>query len=161
MVNELPSSQRSALMSRIGSRNTVPELAIRSMLWHEGFRFRLHAKNLPGCPDIVLPKWRAAVFVHGCFWHAHEDCARFRIPATRTSFWRSKLSLNRQRDAREIGNLQMAGWRVAVIWECAIRESPQSLRAELTRWLQQRDSFVQFSGIRGSLIEGPISQASR
>ena len=107
-------------MSGIKGKNTKPERMIRTALHARGFRFRLHAPELAGKPDIVLPKWKAVIFVNGCFWHGHE-CHLHRMPSTRTEFWREKIGRNRERDARVRNALAGTGWRVLTIWECAIR----------------------------------------
>ncbi|MCO6051512.1 very short patch repair endonuclease [Mesorhizobium sp. RP14(2022)] len=107
-------------MSGIRAVNTKPELVIRSALHAMGFRFRLHAKELPGRPDLVFPKYRAAVFVHGCFWHGH-DCSLFRLPGTRQEFWQQKIGRNQARDAEVRLRLSGMGWRQLAIWECAFR----------------------------------------
>ena len=112
---------RSRMMAGIRGRDTKPELEIRRALHRQGFRFRLHARNLPGRPDIVLPKYKAVVLVHGCFWHGH-DCRYFRLPATRRAFWARKIADNRARDERNLRDLRACGWRVMVIWECALRD---------------------------------------
>lgn len=111
---------RSRNMQAIRGKNTSPELLLRKLLFSRGFRYRLHVKNLPGTPDIVLPKHRTAIFVHGCFWHGH-DCHLFTLPQTRRDFWTAKISTNQQRDQRDISALRSAGWRVICVWECAIR----------------------------------------
>jgi DNA mismatch endonuclease (patch repair protein) len=108
------------MMSGIRGTNTKPELAIRRGLHAAGFRYRLHAKDVPGRPDIVLPRYRAAIFVNGCFWHGH-DCHLFRLPGTREEFWQDKINRNRQRDAEVEAVLAAAGWRRLTIWECALR----------------------------------------
>lgn len=151
MVDVMQSSQRSALMSRIRAKDTTPELQVRSMLWREGYRFRLHPRELPGRPDIVLPKWRAVVLVNGCFWHAHENCRLFRIPATRTDFWRTKLEANRQRDMRVIKSLQDLDWRIAVVWECALRDDPGSLMRDLAAWVRKGVPFIEISAKGGAV----------
>jgi len=107
-------------MSGIRSKNTRPEIYIRQSLHRAGFRFRLHAKDLPGKPDILLPRFRAAILVHGCFWHGHS-CRYFKLPATRTDFWRNKIQRNRENDLKAHKKLRDMDWRVATIWECAIR----------------------------------------
>ena len=107
-------------MSGIRGKDTKPELAIRKALHASGFRFRLHSRNVPGKPDLVLPKYRAAVFVHGCFWHGH-DCPFFKVPDTRRDFWLAKIEGNRTRDNVVREQLVQAGWRRLVIWECALR----------------------------------------
>lgn len=108
-------------MSRIKGRDTGPELRLRSLLHRAGFRFRLHAKDLPGKPDIVLPKYRTAIFVHGCFWHRHEGCRHATTPSTRADFWQDKFAANVNRDERNRTALEAAGWRVETIWECELR----------------------------------------
>jgi DNA mismatch endonuclease (patch repair protein) len=108
------------MMSGIRAVNTQPELAIRRGLHAKGFRFRLHASNVPGKPDLVLPRWRAAVFVHGCFWHGH-DCHLFKMPSTRPEFWSAKIERNQKRDEIVRSQLQESGWRFLVIWECALK----------------------------------------
>ncbi|WP_335327686.1 very short patch repair endonuclease [Rhizobium sp. 42MFCr.1] len=111
---------RSRMMSGIRGVNTKPELVIRKALHRQGFRFRLHAHDVPGRPDLLLPKYRAAIFVHGCFWHGH-DCSLFRVPGTRTEFWQAKIDRNRNRDAEVAVQLADQGWRQLSIWECAFR----------------------------------------
>lgn len=120
MVDVLTPEQRSFNMSRIRGRDTKPELTLRRGLHALGFRFRLHRRDLPGRPDLVFPGRRAAIFVHGCFWHGHA-CPMCRLPATRTAFWQAKIHGNHDRDRRAAGALAAAGWRVLVVWECALR----------------------------------------
>ena len=110
--------QRHRCMSRIRARDTKPELVVRRWLWHQGFRYRLYVKSLPGRPDIVMRKWRTVIFVNGCFWHGH-DCQQ-RQPVTNARFWREKIDRNRRRDARNQELLQAAGWNVIVVWECQL-----------------------------------------
>lgn len=121
MADIVDSATRSRMMSGIKGRNTKPERLVRSYLHAAGFRFRLHRKDLPGCPDIVLPRYRAIIFVHGCFWHRHEGCYLASFPATRVDFWESKFAANVERDRRNETTLAEAGWRVIIIWECQIR----------------------------------------
>ena len=129
---------RSKMMSNIKGKNTSPEISIRKALHARGFRFRLHAKELPGKPDLILPKHRAAIFVNGCFWHGHT-CRYFKLPRTRPEFWLDKINSNRQRDIRQIAALNEAGWRVLLIWECAIRAEKKEKKLFLVdavqRWL--------------------------
>ncbi|KAA2285085.1 very short patch repair endonuclease [Arenimonas fontis] len=120
-MDRLPPQRRSWLMSRVRSVDTGPELLVRSVLHRLGFRFRLHRRDLPGTPDIVLPGRRTVVFVHGCFWHGHR-CKKGRIPKTRVSYWRSKIEVNRKRDARVRRRLRAMGWRVLTVRECEIRD---------------------------------------
>ena len=110
---------RSRKMARIRSKDTKPELAIRSILHRRGFRFRLHRRDLPGKPDLVFPRHGAVIFVHGCFWHGH-DCHLFRMPKSRREFWRQKISRNSERDAVQRSLLEQDSWRVATVWECAL-----------------------------------------
>ena len=105
-------------MSRIRGKDTAPELIVRRAIWSEGFRYRLHDKQLPGQPDLVFPHLRTVILVHGCFWHAHEGCRNFRLPKTRTDWWEQKLMGNRARDEQVRKALEAAGWKVMVIWEC-------------------------------------------
>lgn len=107
-------------MSKIRGKNTKPELVLRKALHHRGYRYRLHNASLPGKPDIVLPRFHAAIFVSGCFWHGH-DCELFRLPSTRTEFWQKKLEGNRTRDERVRQDMLEQGWRHLTVWECAIR----------------------------------------
>lgn len=111
---------RSRMMAKIRSRNTSPEILIRKALHARGFRFRVHVKNLPGTPDLVMPKYKAVIFIHGCFWHGH-GCRYFKIPQTRTNFWIEKITKNQARDKQQLVELLSLGWRVLVIWECAVR----------------------------------------
>ncbi|HVE11476.1 MAG TPA: very short patch repair endonuclease [Paraburkholderia sp.] len=138
MVDIVDSATRSRMMSGIRGRNTKPELLIRSLLHRRGFRFRLDARDLPGRPDIVLPRYRAVIFVHGCFWHGH-DCALFKWPQTRPEFWRDKIGRNRTNDAKAQAALRERGWRVATVWECSLRGANRDLDGVLQRlvdWLQ-------------------------
>ena len=112
--------KRSEVMSKIRGKNTKPEVILRSHLFKEGFRFRIHKKNLPGKPDIVLSKYKTAIFVHGCFWHYHKDCREGRIPSTNSDFWKNKLQGNVAKDNRNVKDLEEMGWRVFTIWECEI-----------------------------------------
>ena len=119
-------------MSRIRGRDTKPELVVRRWLWHQGFRYRLYVKSLPGRPDIVMRKWRTVIFVNGCFWHGH-DCQSGRRPSTNARFWQEKIERNRERDARNVAALQAAGWHVLVVWECQLSTK---CRQETLRELQ-------------------------
>src|SRR5690242_15228147 len=132
MVDIVDSATRSRMMSGIRGRNTKPEILIRSLLHRQGFRFRLDARDLPGRPDIVLPRYRAVVLIHGCFWHGH-DCALFKMPATRHEFWAKKIAANRARDARNADMLKRAGWRVLTVWECSLRGPSRRPPAEVLR----------------------------
>lgn len=118
MVDRLTPAQRSERMSRIRSSNTKPEIYLRKALHRLGFRFRLHGRKLPGKPDIILPKYKAVVFVHGCFWHRHAGCKVSTIPKSNTEFWLAKFSRNVERDTAVSQTLRDEGWRVFVMWEC-------------------------------------------
>lgn len=120
MTDIVTSEVRSRMMSGIGGKNTKPEILVRKGLHAVGFRFRLHASGLPGKPDLLLPRYRAAIFIHGCFWHGH-DCHLFRLPGTRPDFWLAKISENSRRDSVVVSRLLGDGWRVGTVWECALR----------------------------------------
>lgn len=113
---------RSYNMSQIRSKNTKPELVVRKYLFAKGFRYRLHSKDLPGKPDIVLPKYRTVIFVHGCFWHGHEGCKYFVVPKTRTEWWLSKINRNKELDLQSTFQLQQNGWKVIEIWQCDLKK---------------------------------------
>ena len=136
MADVVDSATRSRMMSGIRGTNTKPERQVRSLLHRHGFRFRLHARELPGKPDIVLPRRRAVVFVHGCFWHGHA-CPLFRLPGTRREFWQAKIERNRANDRRAATALAAAGWRVGTIWECALRGRSAITDTELAEQLGQ------------------------
>ena len=116
---------RSRMMSRVRTRDTHPEMVVRSLLHGLGFRFRLHESNLPGRPDIVLPRFRTAIFVHGCFWHQHQGCPKSKRPRTNVEFWNAKLDRNIARDSENLASLSSQSWRSLVIWECETRHSSQ------------------------------------
>jgi len=122
MTDVVDRATRSRMMSGIKGKNTRPELLVRQFLHSQGLRFRLHAKNLPGCPDIVLPKWRVAIFVHGCFWHRHKGCRFSTMPASNTERWMSKFEKNIARDQRSKDEILAAGWKVVVLWECGLKD---------------------------------------
>jgi DNA mismatch endonuclease (patch repair protein) len=149
MADIVDSATRSRMMSGIRARNTKPEVLIRSLLHREGFRFRLHAAQLPGKPDVVLPRYRAVIFIHGCFWHGH-DCSLFKWPSTRADFWRTKIGRNQANDARVVQLLAAQGWRVALVWECAVRGRDRNVEhvvQRLSSWLRTMDD--QFLELRG------------
>ena len=123
MVDTISEERRSWNMSRIRSKNTKPELVVRSLLHGMGFRFRLHVKDLPGKPDIVLPKYKTVIFVHGCFWHRHQGCKEATTPKTRTDWWLEKLNRNVARDQEAIAALSSQGIKVIVVWECEAKKS--------------------------------------
>jgi len=136
-------------MAAVRATNTKPEVFVRKLLHRAGFRFRLHDKSLPGTPDLVLPRYRAAIFVHGCFWHGH-DCHLFKTPKTRPDFWILKIEANRKRDDVAFKALLDAGWRVAEIWECSLkgksRLSPTSLLDATSDWIRGDEFLLTLSG---------------
>jgi len=142
---------RSRNMAAIKSGNTKPELAIRRALHAAGLRYRLHAKDLPGKPDLVFPVHRAVIFVNGCFWHGH-DCYLFKWPATRKDFWRTKIERNVENDARAIGALQQSGWRVGIVWECALKGKARLDMVDsmqlLADWIRSDDLAITIRGGR-------------
>lgn len=138
MPDIVSSEKRSQMMAGIKGKNTRPELLIRSLLHKSGLRYKLHENTLPGKPDMVFPKYRAAIFIHGCFWHGH-DCHLFKIPSTNREFWLTKINGNRERDQRDIEKLTALGWRIMIIWECAVkgktRLEPQKIAETCRNWL--------------------------
>lgn len=117
---------RSYNMSRIKGKETKDEVVVRKYLFANGFRYRKNVRQLPGTPDIVLPKYKTCIFINGCFWHGHEGCRYFVVPKTNTEFWLNKIEANRQRDIRKINDLQILGWKVITIWECELIASKRS-----------------------------------
>lgn len=138
MADIVDQATRSRMMAGIRARETKPEIIVRKALFAAGCRFRLHRKDLPGCPDIVLPGRRVVLFVHGCFWHAHIGCRYAKVPSTRQEFWVAKLATNSERDRRAHEALLSAGWRVLVVWECATRsgDTRHNLSGLLLEWLR-------------------------
>lgn len=139
MADVLSPDQRSYCMSRIRGKDTKPEYIIRRGLFGKGFRYRLHERSLPGCPDLVFPKYRAVILVHGCLWHKHE-CELFRWPKTNAAFWKEKITRNSRNDVENIVKLNAAGWRVLTVWECTLRRKPsvvlENVIAKVARWLE-------------------------
>jgi DNA mismatch endonuclease (patch repair protein) len=122
MVDSIDQAARSALMSRIRGKNTRPELIVRKLVYAAGYRYRLHVRKLPGSPDLVFAGRKKVIFVHGCFWHLHDNCKAARIPKSRVEFWREKLHGNKLRDERTAETLRLAGWDVLVVWECELSD---------------------------------------
>ena len=129
-MDKLDAQRRSENMRRIKSKNTKPEVLLRSLLHRQGYRFRIHCKDLPGKPDIVFPGRRKVVFVHGCFWHQHQDCREGRVPSSRQDYWGPKLKRNRERDAAAIAELRERGWEVEIVWECEVDVHERFARLE-------------------------------
>lgn len=139
---------RSRIMSSIKSSNTGIERMVRKGLFSLGYRYRIHGKGLPGRPDIVLPKYNAIIFVHGCYWHGH-DCGIFRMPRTNSAFWERKIARNQERDILNTITLQLAGWRVAVVWECAVvgvKGDANAVVKQLSSWLLRGDDWLEIRG---------------
>ena len=139
---------RSRMMAGIRGGNTKPERLVRSGLHAAGFRFRLHRRGMPGRPDLVLPRWHVAVFVHGCFWHGHAGCPYFRVPKTRTVFWTDKISRNSKRDRAVEAALRQLGWRVATVWECALRHDANNVISQLVAFIQSAAPQIEIRHIR-------------
>lgn len=149
MADVFSPEKRSQIMSKIKGKDTKPEILIRSGLHRKGLRFRLHDCQLPGKPDVTLPKYKAVIFVHGCFWHGHE-CHLFKWPSTRPDFWKEKINRNRYLDALHISALKEMGWRVCVVWECSIR-GKQSIGMDTVidtceRWIKSESLFLAVIG---------------
>jgi DNA mismatch endonuclease (patch repair protein) len=147
MADVVSPAVRSKMMASIRARDTKPELQVRRYLHSRGLRFRLVRKDLPGKPDLVLPRWHAAIFVHGCFWHGHAGCRYATVPKTRTDSWTSKIAANSARDERSVKSLIALGWRVIVAWECALRDAPETTLRKLEKAIR--------SGVRQAEIQGP------
>jgi len=140
---------RSRMMSGIHSQNTMPELLIRKGLFKLGFRYRINSKMF-GKPDIVLKKYNAVIFIHGCFWHGHVGCLNFRIPKSNTEFWVNKVDRNRKRDAEVLNYLHATGWRICIIWECAIRGKSQLSNIDKTinkisKWITSKRIWIEIT----------------
>jgi len=141
--------KRSEMMSGIRSKDTKPEIIIRKALYKLGFRYRLHSKNVAGRPDMVLKKYNAVIFIHGCFWHGHS-CQLFKLPRTRTDFWKDKIGTNRARDAKVRHELRIKNWRIATVWECALKGKGKmqfdDLIGTLALWLQSVEPTITIQG---------------
>ena len=127
MPDHLTPQQRHRCMSHIRSKATKPEMLVRKWLWAHGYRYRLNVKSVPGKPDIVMRKYRTAIFVNGCFWHGHEGCKYFVMPKSNTEFWQNKIAHNRQRDQRNYDILLQNGWQVIIIWQCKLTKQELEL----------------------------------
>lgn len=152
MVDIVSPQKRSRMMAGIRGTDTKPEHIVRKALHGAGLRFRLHRKDLAGRPDVVMPRFNLVLFVNGCFWHGHEDCHLFRLPRTRTEFWEAKIGGNRQRDARNTEMLAGQGWRVGVIWECAIKGRMASKRdnftSQLVALVRSKEIYFDLRGVQ-------------
>lgn len=149
MTDVVDAETRSRMMSGIRGKDTQPEMLIRSMLHRAGFRYRLHHAGLPGKPDLVFPKYKALILINGCFWHGH-DCHLFKWPSSRPEFWREKIEGNKARDVNNLRKCRDAGWRVMVIWECAMKGKDRVPAEELPiciqDWLLGEDMFIEIAG---------------
>ena len=150
MADVVSSEKRSQMMAGIKGKNTKPEIAIRTALHRKGFRYRLHAKELPGKPDLVLQKYNALIFIHGCFWHRH-DCHLFKWPSSREEFWKAKIDRNQQVDQESLEKLKKAGWRIAYIWECAIKGKTKRIFMDVIedcqKWLLSDEKTLEIRGM--------------
>ena len=142
MSDFLSKEERSIRMSRIRSASTKPEVTLRRALWHLGFRYRVNDKRLPGSPDIVLPKYRTVIFVHGCFWHGHKDCKNYTVPKTNTDFWTAKIARNQQRDQDTWRQLEAKGWSVIIVWECELKKDRLQETVEATASAIRRNGEI-------------------
>lgn len=127
MSDTMTREQRHYCMSRIRGKDTRPEMVVRRWLHSEGFRYSLHSRRLPGCPDIVLRKYHTVIFINGCFWHGHPGCDKFRMPRSNVDFWQEKIRRNKERDAQEVAALEALGWNVIVVWECELSRQARDL----------------------------------
>ena len=151
MADVLTKEQRRTNMSRVRGRDTQPELLLRSGLHRRGLRYRLHRRDLPGKPDLVFPASRGVILVHGCFWHLH-NCPKFKWPKTRRKFWREKIERNRERDETALADLMSVGWRILVVWECALRGAGRRPIGDVLDLCEafvrnQKDDFAEVTGV--------------
>lgn len=147
MSDIVDKATRSRMMSRIRGKDTAIERSLRQAIFAQGFRYRLHVVRLPGKPDIVFSKYRAVVFVHGCFWHGHSGCSLFHMPGTNTEFWKTKIIGNKARDAQAQEQLKSLGWRIATVWECALRgKDAAAVAKQLGGWLEDGTSEMEIRG---------------
>ena len=136
-------------MSKIGGKETNPEILVRKYLFAKGFRYRKNEKKLPGKPDIVLNKYKAVIFVHGCFWHNHKGCKKSKLPNTRKEFWKNKIEVTVRRDQRNISDLTKQGWRIAIVWECGTKNKDyfKYIMNKLAEWIvDERSKRIELTG---------------
>lgn len=144
MVDIVDRKTRSRMMSGIRGRDTQPEMLIRKSLHSLGFRYRVHASELPGCPDLVFPKYRAVLFVHGCFWHRHCGCRLTTTPSSNIAFWDQKFRRTAERDEEVLAKLKKLGWRIGIIWECSLKKSElPSISKQLASWLPSKKLWLE------------------
>lgn len=147
MADFMAPQQRSRAMSKVRGKETKIEQKVRSYLYRRGFRFRKNVKELPGKPDIILPRYKVVVFIHGCFWHHHEGCPKSELPGTRKDFWKNKIQGNIDRDKKNIDLLLKSDWRVAVLWECGLKNSDFFSKAMdlLVNWIESTEKLIEMS----------------
>jgi DNA mismatch endonuclease (patch repair protein) len=158
MADIVDRQTRSRMMAGIRARDTQPEMLLRKALHARGYRYRLCDKRLPGKPDMVFPRFRAVIFVHGCFWHGHDACKLFRLPKSNTAFWQAKIAANMARDGVVLESLAAAGWRVMVVWECALKGkssiSLENLLIIISSWLDSEKKFHEIRGLHDERKDG-------
>ena len=137
MVDSLSPDERSEIMSRVRSKGSIPEKTVRKLVFAKGYRYRLHARDLPGCPDLVFRPQKKVIFVHGCFWHRHNPCTLARMPKSRIEFWEPKLEGNRIRDEKNRKALVREGWKVLTVWECQLKDTMR-LESRVGRFLDEK-----------------------
>lgn len=149
MADHVSKQKRSEIMAAIKGKDTKPEYVIRRLLHAAGFRYRLHVKDLPGKPDIVLPKYKAVIFVHGCFWHGHNCNPSKGLPKTSVNFWKNKILTNQLRDENNINSLLSKGWRICILWECTLNRKYNldhaGLMLKLSKWLKDKDHYLEIA----------------
>jgi DNA mismatch endonuclease, patch repair protein len=153
MADIISQSARSAMMSKIRSSNTAPELTVRKLLFAKGLRYQLHRKDLPGKPDLVFPRFKAVILIHGCFWHMHGNgCYLSKRPSSNTEFWDTKLGKNKERDLRVVAELLSLGWRVGTVWECSVRAKKPEQLGELVdiiySWLHSNTQTLETEAVQ-------------
>ena len=149
MSDTLTPAQRSYNMSRIRSRNTNPERAVRHALWHKGYRYRLNDRRLPGTPDLVLPKYRVVIFINGCFWHGHRGCSKYVVPKTNEAFWRDKIARNIARDELNAQRLDTLAWTVITVWECELGKNTDATIARIEADLRAaKEKYDKWTALR-------------
>lgn len=163
MTDVVSPEKRSQMMSGIKGKNSLPEILVRKALFAMGYRFRLHRRDLPGTPDIAMPGRKIAIFVHGCFWHAHRGCKFATTPSTRTEFWTTKLRGNVDRDQRAVDKLAEMGWRVLNVWECSTRDpkTAAGLPAALHQWINSDANFGEISAPRLAVDAKPETSGTQ
>lgn len=139
-MDRISKERRSEIMSRIRGKDTSPELKVRSLLHNLGYRYRLHSKKLPGCPDLVFSSRKKVIFIHGCFWHGHKGCKKGRLPKSRLEYWEPKIKANRKRDAANARKLKRDEWNVLVVWQCELKNI-ETLKDKLISFLNAQSPF--------------------